>query len=389
LNEEDGIADIIRRVLGVEASLPDAGVEGLELLIVDDGSRDRTAEVVRTFPAVRLIRHPVNRGYGAAIKTGFKHARGELLAFLDADGTYPPEHLPDLCRVAIARNADVVVGSRRSGGASEMPLVRQVGNLMWSSLVSLIGNHRVADPASGMRLIRRAVLAQLYPLPDGLNFTPVMSTRSLYEELKVVEVPISYKERVGRSKLSVVRDGIRFLGTILGTALEYNPARVLGLAGLGTLSLAVAILLILAGFQVGGSGAAAVWRSWGLYVVLVLGAAEASLLSLGATFTYVIALFRRKRGHPDVFAGDRADPAIVRAFGWLGGVIVTIGVVVGLAAVVVSLPSGPVAPVWLWLVVAALLGLVGLLLVVCWLIARVFEGVAERDQRISHDLDQS
>ncbi|HEY3111772.1 MAG TPA: glycosyltransferase family 2 protein, partial [Chloroflexota bacterium] len=164
-NEEDGIAAIAERVWAVGPALREVGIDDLELIVVDDGSRDRTAEVAAGFPFVRLLRHPVNRGYGAAIKTGFGQARGDLVAFLDADGTYPPENLPTLCRVAREDGADVVVGSRRSGAASQMPLVRRVGNFVWSSLISLIGNQRVADPASGMRVLQRSALDHLYPLP--------------------------------------------------------------------------------------------------------------------------------------------------------------------------------------------------------------------------------
>src|ERR1700730_17404010 len=181
LNEEDGIADIIARVQGAESSLRTVGVEVLEIIVVDDGSVDRTAEIAGAFRGVRLVRHPTNRGYGAAIKTGFDQARGELLAFLDADGTYPPERLDALCRAALDQNADVVVGSRRSGATSHMPRIRRLGNLMWSTLVSLVGNHRVADPASGMRLVRHSALRWLSPLSDGMNFTPVMSTRAVHE----------------------------------------------------------------------------------------------------------------------------------------------------------------------------------------------------------------
>src|SRR5579883_311463 len=158
LNEEGGIADIIRRVQAAAPALDGVGIHHLEIIVVDDGSRDRTPEIVATFPTVRLLRHPKNRGYGAAIKTGFNHASGEFLAFLDADGTYPPEHFSALCRIALAEHADVVVGSRRSGGHSEMPLVRQIGNFIWSNLVSLIGNQRVDDPASGMRVLRQSAL---------------------------------------------------------------------------------------------------------------------------------------------------------------------------------------------------------------------------------------
>ena len=110
LNEEDGIADIIERVLAIKGSLAKAGVSDLELIVVDDGSLDRKAEIVGSYPEVVLVQHAVNRGYGAAIKTGFRHAKGNLLAFLDADGTYPPKYFPQLCRPILEQGADLVIG---------------------------------------------------------------------------------------------------------------------------------------------------------------------------------------------------------------------------------------------------------------------------------------
>src|SRR5690242_8386659 len=104
-NEEAGIAHIVERVLSIRDALARLGLV-LELLIVDDGSHDATVRIVSGYSDVRLLRHLTNRGYGAAIKTGFRHATGEYLAFLDADGTYPPESLPSLCRTAIDQHAD-------------------------------------------------------------------------------------------------------------------------------------------------------------------------------------------------------------------------------------------------------------------------------------------
>src|SRR5215510_6054584 len=233
LNEEDGISNIIERVLTIKEPLARAGVEELELIVVDDGSKDRTPEIVSSYPEVVLVRHPVNRGYGAAIKTGFRRARGNLLAFLDADGTYPPESFPQLCSPILENRADLVIGSRMAGADSDMPPVRRLGNTIFASLVTIISNRRVTDSASGQRVLRSDILSHLYPLPDGLNFTPVMSTRAMHEQVRVVEVPIPYSERVGRSKLSVVRDGMRFLNSILMTALTYNPTRIFGLIGVG------------------------------------------------------------------------------------------------------------------------------------------------------------
>ncbi len=85
----------------------------------------------------------------------------------------------------------------------------------------------MTDTASGMRVVRRSSLRQLYPLPDGLHFTPSMSARALLNDLRVIEMPISYDERTGESKLSVVRDGVRFLQTIIDGVLCYRPERLL------------------------------------------------------------------------------------------------------------------------------------------------------------------
>src|SRR4029453_14884488 len=100
------------------------------------------------------------------------------------------------------------------------------------------------DSASGQRVLRSEILFDLYPLPDGLNFTPVMTTRAMHEQMKVVEVPIPYLERIGRSKLSIVRDGTHFLNSILITALTYNPVRILGLIGVGLVCLGIVIGLL-------------------------------------------------------------------------------------------------------------------------------------------------
>ena len=122
------------------------------------------------------------------------------------------------------------------GADSEMPLVRRIGNTFFATLLSLVGRSVVTDSASGMRVFRREALGVLSPLPDGLNLTPVMSTRAMHERIAVLEVPISYRERVGRSKLSVTRDGLRFLKTIVWTTLTYNPVRILGVIGLAAAS---------------------------------------------------------------------------------------------------------------------------------------------------------
>jgi hypothetical protein len=240
LNEEDAIGETLRRCLAARETIAaQAGLSQVEVLVVSDGSSDRTEEIALAFPDVTVLTFERNRGYGAAIKTGWAQARGDLLGFLDADGTCAPEVFIDLCR-AVHAGADVVLGSRM-GSDSRMPAIRVVGNKLFAWMLGLLSRRVVQDTASGMRVVRRSALPDLYPLPNGLHFTPAMSARALLEEkLVLVEVPMPYAERVGRSKLSVVRDGLRFLDVIVRAAACFHPARVLLLAaavlGVGALA---------------------------------------------------------------------------------------------------------------------------------------------------------
>ncbi len=385
-NEEDGIAEIVERVLSVGPALEKIGV-ALELLVVDDGSKDRTAEIVRGYPAVRLLQHNPNRGYGAALKTGFCAASGDLLGFLDADGTYPPESFPALCEAALA-GADVVVGSRRSGAESGMPLVRKLGNFIWANLVTALSGRPVVDPASGMRVFRREVLARLYPLPDGLNFTPVMSTRAVHEGLNFVELPMPYEERLGRSKLSVVRDGMRFLQTIIWTALTYNPARPLGGAGFGLFCLGALIALVLAVLRLSGVTALGPWGVAGIFAAMIFGIAGFDLFALGATFNYLVALFNKGLVQKGLFGRPIFDPPLDRHFGWMGLVAIGGGAILAIISLILGLNGWEIQRLWLYLTTGAMLVLMGVQLDIFWVIMRVLEELSHRETLVQSDLER-
>jgi hypothetical protein len=389
LNEEDGIALIVERVLATRESLKTVGVSGLEVIVVDDGSVDGTSRLVQQMADVQVVRHPVNQGYGAAIKTGFGRAKGELLAFLDADSTYPPEYFARLCEAIIRDGADVAIGSRRSGGESKMPPIRRLGNLIWSSLLSVIGNEVVQDPASGMRVLRRSCLQQLYPLPDGLNFTPVMSTRSLHEGLKVVETPIPYAERSGRSKLSVVRDGTRFLQTILWTALQYNPARLLELAGFGAFSVAGLIGLLVVVARLRGVTDLGPWGVFGVYALLILAVGGVSLFSLGIAFNHLVALFHHRGIRQTNLVATILGPSPERHFAWVGLALCAVGAAIGFGSLALGVSGWELTRLWLWLLGSALFVLVGVQLVLFWLLILVLDALDERDERIGADLKRA
>ena len=243
LNEEEAIGDTLRRTLEARSFITaNSPVRDVDIVVVSDGSSDRTEEIAKGFEDVTVLVFEKNRGYGAAIKCGFEHGRGDLVSFLDADGTCDPKTFADLCRALEEQRADLVLGSRM-GPDSEMPLVRTIGNRIFAWILGALSKRIVKDTASGMRVIRRDALESLYPLPDGLHFTPAMSARALLEDkLTLVEVPMPYSERVGRSKLSVVKDGVRFLTVILRAAVAHRPSRplLLAAAGLVLATLAVA-----------------------------------------------------------------------------------------------------------------------------------------------------
>jgi hypothetical protein len=127
---------------------------------------------------------------------------------------------------------DIVLGSRM-GADSKMPGIRRFGNTLFVNLIKILSKSQLTDSASGMRIIKRSSLKRIYPLPDGLHFTPAMSAKALFDKrIDIGEIEMTYEEREGRSKLHVVKDGVRFLRIIISTALAYNPLRVLGLLGL-------------------------------------------------------------------------------------------------------------------------------------------------------------
>lgn len=377
-NEEQGIAEIVHRVLAVKDDLLATGISDMELLVVDDGSRDRTAEITRQIEGVRLIQHVKNQGYGAALKTGFANSKGDLIGFLDADGTYPPEYFPQLCKEAL-NGCDLVIGSRMAGAESKMPLTRRVGNLFFANLLSLIGTQRVSDSASGMRVFKREVMTLVNPLPDGLNLTPVMSARALHENIRMSEVAIPYSERMGRSKLSVIRDGTTFLQSMVWAVMNYNPVRILGIFGLFGIACAGLIVLGLVAARLSGVTSLSGWGVAAVFSALVLGVAGISLFALGATFNYLVSLFYKRPIRQGLLGRPLFKAPIERYFGWIGLASLLAGLIVAVSSLVLGVNGWPIARLWLWLLGSAMLILVGVQLIIYWLLMRVLQDLSSRE----------
>jgi glycosyltransferase involved in cell wall biosynthesis len=298
LNEEESIGTTVQRCLDAREHIRQRGaVSEIEVIVVSDGSTDRTVEIAQGIaarePAVKLIVFEKNRGYGAAIKEGFRQGSGDLLAFLDADGTCDPLCFGDLCRAMQDPRVSLVLGSRMGAG-NQMPKLRRLGNRIYAVLLGFLSGEAVSDTASGMRVLRRDSLAHFYALPDGLHFTPAMSARAIMSDLRIVEVPMPYAERVGESKLHVLRDGVRFLVAIGDGLLLYRPGRLFGLG---------AALCVLVGWFWGMYPVEFYLRNhrleeWMIYRLLLCGFLFTSaylLLSAGVLAEHMLSLVYRRR----------------------------------------------------------------------------------------------
>lgn len=253
--EERAVGAVLAEVRRV---LTDAGIEH-ELLVVDDGSADRTADVAGAGGAV-VISHPENQGYGRSLKTGITHARHDLIAITDADGTYPPQCLPGLIR--LADRYHMVVGQRTgrvySGGPG-----KRLGRIIFRGLAEFAAGRRIPDINSGARVFRRSEILPFFPsISTGFSFTTTATLVYLLNGMFVGYVPIDYHPRTGHSKVRYFRDTLRAVQIVVEAILRYNPIKVFLLAAL-PFALAAAVFLV----------PAAVLRSgfWGLAALLALG----------------------------------------------------------------------------------------------------------------------
>ncbi len=214
-NEAEGL----RRTLpSLRALLPDA-----EVIVVDDGSTDDTSLVVQQLQ-VGTVSAPYSMGNGAAIKRGARHASGDVLVFMDADGQHDPGHIR-LLLDRMDEGYDMVVGARVKSGQANA--ARGVANAFYNRLASWMTGHRVGDLTSGFRAVRADKFREfIHLLPNGFSYPTTITMAFFRSAYPIDYVPIPVAKRVGRSHIRPLRDGVRFLLIIFKIATLYSPLKL-------------------------------------------------------------------------------------------------------------------------------------------------------------------
>lgn len=215
-NEEAAIGAVIRQI---QALALDA-----EIVVVDDGSTDATAQVAHDAGA-RVVRHAMNRGYGRSVKDGVAYAQSDVILVTDADGTYPIDHLPMLLQ-RFEEGVDMVVGARQGKTYRGSPM-KWAGRLCLQWVVEYATGRNIPDVNSGMRVFRKKDAMPYFPdICDGFSFTTTITLVYMLTHLSVAYVPVPYHKRVGHSKVRMLRDSLRTLQYVTECIVRYNPLKL-------------------------------------------------------------------------------------------------------------------------------------------------------------------
>lgn len=219
MNEGGAVGSVVGRVREVMVGTG----EPFEVIVVDDGSSDGTAEEARAAGAL-VIQHPQNAGYGASLKTGIARAQYDRIVITDADGTYPIDRIPDL--MSYADRFDMVVGARQ-GKYYRQSLLKELLRFGAGVLVSWVTGQRIPDINSGLRVFRTALARQYFHvISQGYSFTTTITLAALSNGYFVKYVPIDYHKRAGKSKVKLLRDIPRTSQIIFQAIVYYNPIKL-------------------------------------------------------------------------------------------------------------------------------------------------------------------
>ena len=213
-NEEEGIRSVINGLKRMR--------DKCVILVVDDGSTDNTFKYASE-SGVRVVHHPYNKGYGAALKTGIRNAKTDVVLLMDADGQHRPD---DACKILQYMDEyDMVVGSRTNN--SNVSLLRKPGKKILSVIANYLSGTDIPDLNSGFRALKKSVAMDfMHILPNSFSFTTTITLATLTSGYSVKYVPIDAPKRIGKSKIKPFRDGSKFVFLIIRTIALFNPLKV-------------------------------------------------------------------------------------------------------------------------------------------------------------------
>ena len=229
-NEEQAIESTLDELIPVAKS------HAWQIVVVNDGSKDKTGMLLKSYSAkCRIINHPYNRGYGAALKTGIRNTETEVIAIYDSDGQHRPADLVRLWKEIPFY--DMVIGERAEG--SKVDLFRVPGKWLMSHAANFIVGQRILDINSGLRVFRRDFIKKvLHLMPEGFSFTSTSTVAALKMGFTVGFIPIQTRKRIGSSTVRQVRHGFMAVMLILRLVILFSPLRIF---------LPVAVSMILVG----------------------------------------------------------------------------------------------------------------------------------------------
>ena len=205
-------------VAGARERFPEA-----EIIVVDDGSTDDTVELAEGAGA-RVVRHPESLGNGAAVKAGARAATGDIIAFMDGDGQHSTEDLDRLLQ-RLDMGYDMVIGARDSGAHANVG--RLFANGMYNAVATLLTGKKILDLTSGFRVVKAELFRKfLYLLPNGFSYPTTITMAFLRAGYPIRFEPIPVAQRVGKSHIRPIRDGIRFTVIIFKIATLYSPLKI-------------------------------------------------------------------------------------------------------------------------------------------------------------------
>jgi len=220
-DEADRGPEVVKRVLAVDFPCE------VELIVVDDGSRDGTPEALAVIddPRMHLVRHPRNRGKGAAVRTGVAEATGDYLVILDADLEYDPNDIPKLIEPVLEQRAEVVYGSRRFGSHTAFSFWYVMGNRAITTAANMLFNCYISDLETGFKLMPVPLYRSLAVKAEGFGMEAEVTGKLLRRGIRPFDVPISYKARSrAQGKKITWRDGIAALAILVRERLRRRPA---------------------------------------------------------------------------------------------------------------------------------------------------------------------